>query len=110
MEQQDRQEQVAKFVDMMKALTHEWGFIVVCTATTLTDDQLATSLTNLCALALANQDPSAEMDPGTRALPLMHLPSADISAALATLNDCISAYDDRRQIGLRRAEERVHCC
>ncbi|KAH8756278.1 hypothetical protein F5883DRAFT_164818 [Diaporthe sp. PMI_573] len=97
MEQQDRQEQAATFVEVMKALTHEWGFIVVCTTTTLADDQLATAFTKLRALVLANQDPSAEMDPGTLVLPLMHLPSADISAARATFNDWISAYDDTNE-------------
>lgn len=34
------------------------------------------------------------MDPATLALPLMHLPNANVSAARAIFNDWISAYDD----------------
>ena len=82
-------------MELMKALTHEWGFIVVCTATTFTVDQLAAAFTNLRTIVLANQDSSAEMGPGTLVLPLM--PSSDISAARATFNNWITAYDDTNE-------------
>lgn len=80
------------FCDIMRTVTHEWGFIVVVTAAA-TGEQWPIALTRIRASMLFDLDPKAEIHPSTLALPIMHLEGADYSTARSAFSRWLSAYD-----------------
>lgn len=94
-DQPGKQGQSDQFCEIMKALTHEWGFVVVVTAATAaTTTQWTTALQKIRVCMLAHQDSQAQFDPSTLALPVMHLEDADYDAARAAFGQWIRDYDD----------------
>ncbi|KAL7623769.1 hypothetical protein AAE478_005322 [Parahypoxylon ruwenzoriense] len=60
--QSSRQDESATFRSIINELRHEWGFVIVRTATPDSDDQWSTALEKLRSHAISNQDPKADLD------------------------------------------------